>query len=41
MSKAHVPQTALSLVLREALTNFFGRYAVLNPKASKGSFYVT
>ena len=41
MSKAEAPQAARFLVLRKALTNFFGRYAVLNPKASKGSFYVT
>lgn len=41
MSKAKGLQTAGFLVLHEALTNFFGRYAALNPKASKGSFYVT
>ncbi len=34
MSKAEGPQTAGFLVLREALTNFFGRYAALHPKAS-------
>ena len=41
MSKAEALQEAGFLVLREALTNFFGRYAVLNPKASKGSFHAT
>ncbi len=39
MSKAEVPQAAGFLVPREALAIFFGRYAVLNPKASKGSFH--